>query len=114
MGQNYTKLNTEGYGGMICATWMDRPLSVAGRVLVQENGAIVSRLVALDRDLLMIPSVAIHMNRNANDGMKFAAKAVCRPAVFIPTIWAIGISSSPRSTRPATTPPCSSSSRTCG
>ena len=58
MGQNYTKLNTEGYGGMICATWMDRPLSVAGRVLVQENGAIVSRLVALDRDLLMIPSVA--------------------------------------------------------
>ena len=67
MGQNYTKLNTEGYGGMICATWMDRPLSVAGRVLVQENGAIVSRLVALDRDLLMIPSVAIHMNREVND-----------------------------------------------
>ena len=53
MGQNYTKLNTEGYGGMICATWMDRPLSVAGRVLVQENGTIVSRLVALDRDLLL-------------------------------------------------------------
>ena len=43
MGQNYTKLNTEGYGGMICATWMDRPLSVAGRVLVQENGAVVCR-----------------------------------------------------------------------
>lgn len=71
MGQNYTKLNTEGYGGMICATWMDRPLSVAGRVLVQENGAIVSRLVALDRDLLMIPSVAIHMNREVNDKASF-------------------------------------------
>ena len=70
MGQNYTKLNTEGYGGMICATWMDRPLSVAGRVLVQENGAIVSRLVALDRDLLMIPSVAIHMNREVNKGVE--------------------------------------------
>ena len=56
---------------MICATWMDRPLSVAGRVLVQENGAIVSRLVALDRDLLMIPSVAIHMNREVNDKASF-------------------------------------------
>ena len=71
MGRKYTKLNTEGYGGMICATWMDRPLSVAGRVLVQENGAIVSRLVALDRDLLMIPSVAIHMNREVNDKASF-------------------------------------------
>ena len=63
----FAKAETEGYGGMICATWMDRPLSVAGRVLVQENGAIVYRLVALDRDLLMIPSVAIHMNREVND-----------------------------------------------
>ena len=44
---------------------------MAGRVLVQENGAIVSRLVALDRDLLMIPSVAIHMNREVNDKASF-------------------------------------------
>ena len=60
----------------------------------------------------------IHLLANSvprsSSGMKFAAKAVCRPAVFIPTIWAIGISSSPRSTRPATTLPCSSSSRICG
>ena len=67
MGQNYTKLNTEGYGGMICSTWMDRPLSVAGRVLIKENNAITSRLLTLDRDLLMIPSVAIHMDREVND-----------------------------------------------
>ena len=71
MGQKYTKLNTEGYGGMICSTWMDRPLSVAGRVLVKEGDAIVSRLVALDRDLLLIPSVAIHMNREVNDKAAF-------------------------------------------
>ena len=71
MGQKYTKLNTEGYGGMICATWMDRPLSVAGRVLVKEGDAIVSRLIAMDRDLLMIPSVAIHMNREVNDKASF-------------------------------------------
>ena len=52
---------------MICSTWMDRPLSVAGRVLIKENDAITSRLLTLDRDLLMIPSVAIHMNREVND-----------------------------------------------
>ena len=71
VGDKYTKLNTEGYGGMICSTWMDRPLSVAGRVLVKENGAITSRLVALDRDLVLIPSVAIHMNREVNDHTSF-------------------------------------------
>ena len=48
MGRKYTKLNTEGYGGMICSTWMDRPLSVAGRVLIKENNAITSRLLTLD------------------------------------------------------------------
>ena len=48
MGRKYTKLNTEGYGGMICSTWMDRPLSVAGRVLIKENDAITSRLLTLD------------------------------------------------------------------
>ena len=71
MGRKYTKLNTEGYGGMICSTWMDRPLSVAGRVLIKENDAITSRLLTLDRDLLMIPSVAIHMNREVNDKASF-------------------------------------------
>jgi aspartyl aminopeptidase len=71
MGQKHTRLNTEGYGGMICSTWLDRPLSVAGRVLVKDGDAITSRLVALDRDLLLIPSVAIHMNREVNDKASF-------------------------------------------
>jgi len=66
-GEHYTKLNTEGYGGMILSTWMDRPLSVAGRVIVKENNSIKSRLVSIDKDLLLIPSVAIHMNRDANE-----------------------------------------------
>jgi aspartyl aminopeptidase len=68
----YTKLNTEGYGGMICSTWMDRPLSIAGRVLVRgEDGTIATRLLDFDRDLVLIPSVAIHMNRNVNDGFAY-------------------------------------------
>ena len=69
----YTRLNTEKYGGMLMSTWFDRPLSVAGRVVVKDNGNLCTKLVNIDRDLLVIPSVAIHMNRNANDGMKYAA-----------------------------------------
>lgn len=69
--EHYTQLNTEGYGGMLCATWLDRPLSVAGRVLYEENGILKTTLVDVGRDLVLIPSVAIHMNREANDGMKY-------------------------------------------
>ncbi len=67
----YTKLNTEGYGGMLCATWFDRPLSVAGRVIVKEENGYRTELVNIDRDLLMIPNMAIHMNRQVNDGYKY-------------------------------------------
>ncbi len=66
--KKYMQLNTEGYGGMICATWFDRPLSVAGRVIVKEEDHLASKLVNIDRDLVMIPSMAIHMNRSVNDG----------------------------------------------
>ena len=67
----YTRLSTEKYGGMLMAPWLDRPLSVAGRVVVETENGIESRLVNIDRDLLMIPKVAIHMNRQANDGYKW-------------------------------------------
>jgi len=70
---HYLRLNTEPYGGMLMASWFDRPLSVAGRVMVREEDRIAQKLVALDRDLLMIPSVAIHMNREVNDGFKYLA-----------------------------------------
>ena len=72
----YVRLNVEKYGGLLCAPWFDRPLSVAGRLLVREKKGksaerIVSRLVSVDRDLLVLPSLAIHMNRDANDGMQY-------------------------------------------
>lgn len=67
----YLRLNVEAYGGMIDNTWLDRPLGVAGRVLVRENGAVVSRLFDADRDLLLIPNVAIHFNREINNGYKY-------------------------------------------
>ncbi len=65
----YLRLNVEGYGGMINSTWLDRPLSLAGRVLVRNGNTIESRLFAPDRDLLLIPSVAIHLNHKANEGV---------------------------------------------
>ena len=67
----YTRLATEKYGGMLMAPWLDRPLSLAGRVLVETEDGVESRLVDIDRDLLLIPNVAIHMNRKANDGYCF-------------------------------------------
>lgn len=69
--EKYVQLNTEGYGGMLCATWFDRPLSVAGRVIVKEDDRYVTRLVNVDRDLVMIPNVAIHMNREVNNGYAY-------------------------------------------
>lgn len=67
----YVRLATEGYGGMIHSTWLDRPLSVAGRVVVRTENGIESRLVNIDRDLLLIPNVAIHMNRGLNSGYTY-------------------------------------------
>ena len=67
----YTRLAVEKYGGMLMAPWLDRPLSLAGRVMVETQDGVQSRLVNIDRDLLMIPNVAIHMNRQANDGYKW-------------------------------------------
>lgn len=70
----YLKLNVEKYGGMICSTWLDRPLSVAGRVVVNRGDGIESVLVNLDRDLCLIPNLAIHMNRQINEGYAYNAQ----------------------------------------
>ncbi len=67
----YLRLNTEGYGGMLMAPWFDRPLSVAGRVMVRSDGRYRMRLFSVDRDLVLIPNLAIHMNRKANEGYAY-------------------------------------------
>ncbi len=72
MEGQYVKLNVEKYGGMLCSPWFDRPLSVAGRVIVADNNKLETRLVDVKRDILMLPSLAIHMNRGVNDnGYKY-------------------------------------------
>lgn len=67
----YTRMAVERYGGMIIAPWLDRPLSVAGRVMVETENGVQTKLIDIDKDLLLIPNVAIHMNRQVNDGYKW-------------------------------------------
>lgn len=71
--ENYIKLNTEGYGGAILSTWFDRPLSVAGRVALKSDNLLCpdTRLVDLNKPILIIPNLAIHMNREVNNGVAF-------------------------------------------
>ena len=71
VNDGYRRVCVEKYGGMLCSTWLDRPLSAAGRVLVRTDKGLESRLVNIDRDLMLIPNVAIHMDRSANEGKKF-------------------------------------------
>ena len=79
---HYVKLNTERYGGMLMAPWFDRPLSIAGRAIVRNGkGSIEIKLVDLDKDLCMLPSLAIHMNREANDGYKYNAQKDLLPLI---------------------------------
>ena len=73
------RLSVEGYGGMNMATWLDRPLTVAGRVLVRTEDGVETRLVHLDRDLLVIPSLAIHMQRQVNKGHEYNPQIDMQP-----------------------------------
>ena len=75
----YVKLNVEGYGGMLMAPWLDRPLSVAGRVIVKSGNRYEVKLVNVDRDLLIIPNVAIHMNHDANKNQTWNAQVDMLP-----------------------------------
>lgn len=71
MPGKYVRLDVEAYGGAILSSWFDRPLSVAGRVMVRTPEGIRTRLVNLERDTVIIPNVAIHMNRDINSGYKY-------------------------------------------
>lgn len=77
--KNYIRLNVEGYGGMMMSSWLDRPLSVAGRLFVKEKDYIIPKLVALDGTFLLIPSVAIHMDRTVNQGKSWSIQTDLLP-----------------------------------
>lgn len=80
---NYFKLNVDGYGGMLNYTWLDRPLSLAGRVVVSKDGEYEKLLVNVNKDLLVIPSQAIHINRDANEKLSLNHQVDMLPVVAL-------------------------------
>ncbi len=84
--EHYIRINTEKYGGMIHSTWLDRPLSVAGRILLKdEKQKLTTKLVNVDKDLLVIPNLAIHMNRDINKGYEYNPQVDLLPLMGLGT-----------------------------
>ena len=83
--ENVVRLNTEVYGGPILSTWFDRPLSVAGRVIVKGEDSFFPRTVKIkiDEPLLTIPNLAIHQNREVNNGVKIDKQNDVLPVISL-------------------------------
>lgn len=75
----YKKAEVENYGGMIMPSWLDRPLSYAGRILVDTGNGIESRLISADSDVFVIPNLAIHFNREINKGYAYNPQIDMQP-----------------------------------
>ena len=82
---NIVKLNTEVYGGPILSTWFDRPLTIAGRVIVKSNDVMSPKtmLLHIKRPLLQISNLAFHFNRQVNDGVKLSRQKDMLPILGI-------------------------------
>lgn len=97
----YARLVTEGYGGMNAASWLDRPLTVAGRVLLRTDAGLESRAVYLNKDLLTIPSLAVHFDRERNKGHYYDPQKDMQPlyglagAPALPELLAAGLNARP-------------------
>ena len=78
-GKFYARAEVEGYGGMIQSSWFDRPLGLAGRVVVKTPTGVETRLVAPDKDLFVIPNLAIHFNRKVNEGYNYNVQVDLQP-----------------------------------
>lgn len=83
--KNYLKLNTEVYGGPILSTWFDRPLAIAGRVsLISENPLKpINKVININKPIMIIPNLAIHMNREVNSGYTFNAQKDTLPLLSL-------------------------------
>ena len=79
----YLKLNTEGYGGAILSSWLDRPLAIAGRVVLKSDNILCPKeeIININKPICIIPNLAIHMNRSVNDGYKFNKQKDMLPLV---------------------------------
>ncbi|MDE6182496.1 MAG: M18 family aminopeptidase [Eubacteriales bacterium] len=82
---NFLKLNTEGYGGMIISTWLDRPLSIAGRVVLKGKNVFSpqSKIIDFKKPIAIIPNLAIHLNREINNGHKYSKQKEMLPLLSL-------------------------------
>lgn len=78
-GSYYARAEVEGYGGMIYSSWLDRPLGMAGRVVVRTTEGVRTELIAPDRDIFVIPNLSIHMNRDMNKGYTYNPQVDLQP-----------------------------------
>ncbi|MGL5820563.1 MAG: M18 family aminopeptidase [Sarcina sp.] len=83
--KHYVKLNTEVYGGPILSTWFDRPLGLAGRVTLMSENPVkpVSKIVNINKPVMIIPNLAIHMNRDVNNGVKINPQKDTQPLIAL-------------------------------
>jgi len=81
ISNNYHKLAVEVYGGLIRSTWLDKPLSVAGRIIIKEDDRLVSKIIDIDKDLLVIPNLCIHFSRKINEGIEYNPQIDLMPIV---------------------------------
>ena len=79
----YVKVNVEVYGGVILSTWFDRPLALAGRVIVKEGKALKEKLIRIHKPVLMIPNLCIHFHRNVNDNCSYNKQTEMLPLLSI-------------------------------
>lgn len=75
----YARAEVEGYGGMIHSSWLDRPLGLAGRIVVRTAEGIRTQLFSPDRDVFVIPNLSVHMNRDINKGYKYNPQIDLQP-----------------------------------
>ena len=85
ISENIVRLNTEVYGGPILNTWFDRPLSIAGRVIVRSEDSFFPKTIKIkiDEPLLTIPNLAIHQNREVNNGVKIDRQNDVLPVISL-------------------------------
>lgn len=83
--KSYLKLNTEVYGGPILNTWLDRPLSIAGKVVLKSDDVFhpISKIIDIKKPILIIPNIAIHMNKKVNEGIALSKQKDMLPLVSI-------------------------------
>lgn len=83
--KNYVKLNTEVYGGPILSTWFDRPLAIAGRVSLMSENPLkpINKVININKPIMIIPNLAIHMNREVNSGYTFNAQKDTLPVLSL-------------------------------